>query len=85
MTPLQAGAKSKQETRPAILGRKRALVLQMKGGVTYNGHALSKFRPEVVSGYVMQSDRHSPELTVREVLDFAARCQGAGHGTAPVA
>ena len=53
--------------------------------MTYNGHALSEFRPEVISGYVMQSDRHSPELTVREVLDFAARCQGAGHGTDPMA
>ena len=52
--------------------------------MTYNGHALSEFEPVAVSGYVEQSDRHSAELTVREVLDFAARCQGAGHGATPV-
>ena len=28
---------------------------------------------------VLQVDRHIAELTVRETLDFAARCQGVGH------
>lgn len=37
------------------------------------------------SAYVDQNDLHQAELTVRETLDFAARCQGIGHkaGKAP--
>lgn len=31
------------------------------------------------SAYVDQNDLHQAELTVRETLDFAARCQGIGH------
>lgn len=30
--------------------------------------------------YISQIDNHIAELTVRETLDFAARCQGASHG-----
>ena len=46
--------------------------------MTYNGHALSEFIPERTAVYVTQEDQHMPELTVRETLDFSARCQGTG-------
>ena len=29
------------------------------------------------SAYISQTDNHIAELTVREAMDFAARCQGA--------
>ena len=50
----------------------------MRGRVSYNGHALSEFIPERTAVYVTQEDQHMPELTVRETLDFSARCQGTG-------
>ncbi|KAF8396936.1 hypothetical protein HHK36_018571 [Tetracentron sinense] len=34
------------------------------------------------SAYISQTDSHIAELTVRETLDFAARCQGASEGFA---
>lgn len=52
----------------------------MSGDVTYNGYPLRDFIPQTVAGFVDQTDNHSAELSVREVLDFAARCQGATHG-----
>jgi ABC-type multidrug transport system ATPase subunit len=51
---------------------------QVRGRVSYNGHALSEFIPERTAVYVTQEDQHMPELTVRETLDFSARCQGTG-------
>ncbi|CAK9229936.1 unnamed protein product [Sphagnum troendelagicum] len=50
--------------------------LQSTGTITYNGHALSEFVPQRTSAYISQNDNHIGELTVRETLDFAARCQG---------
>lgn len=32
------------------------------------------------SAYISQTDNHIAELTVRETVDFAARCQGASQG-----
>jgi ABC-type cobalamin/Fe3+-siderophores transport system ATPase subunit len=53
--------------------------LQSTGTITYNGHALNEFVPQRTSAYISQNDNHIGELTVRETLDFAARCQGVGY------
>ncbi|KAM1576824.1 hypothetical protein ACFX15_032561 [Malus domestica] len=52
--------------------------LKFSGEVTYNGHKLSDFVPQKTSAYISQLDVHIPEMTVRETLDFSARCQGIG-------
>jgi hypothetical protein len=39
---------------------------------------MDEFVSERTSAYVSQHDLHIPELTVRETLAFAARCQGVG-------
>lgn len=44
----------------------------------YNGHHLKEFVPQRTSAYVSQQDWHVPEMTVRETLEFAGRCQGVG-------
>jgi ABC-type multidrug transport system ATPase subunit len=46
--------------------------------VTYNGHEMTEFVPERTSAYISQHDLHIGEMTVRETLAFAARCQGVG-------
>lgn len=51
---------------------------QVKGNVTYNGHTLDEFVPQKTSVYISQQDLHVAEMTVRETLDFSARCQGIG-------
>lgn len=50
----------------------------MSGKITYNGHSLNEFVPQRTSAYVSQQDWHVAEMTVRETLDFSARCQGVG-------
>jgi ABC-type multidrug transport system ATPase subunit len=50
----------------------------MSGRVTYNGHAMDEFVPQSTSAYIGQHDVHIGEMTVRETLTFAARCQGVG-------
>ncbi|KAF3791142.1 ABC transporter G family member 32 [Nymphaea thermarum] len=52
--------------------------LKMSGSITYNGHRLKEFVPQRTSAYVSQQDSHVAEMTVRETLDFAGRCQGVG-------
>ncbi|KAI8531791.1 hypothetical protein RHMOL_Rhmol11G0163000 [Rhododendron molle] len=52
--------------------------LKVAGEIFYNGHKLEEFIPQKTSAYVSQNDLHIPELTVREALDFSARCQGIG-------
>uniref|UniRef100_A0A5B6YKZ5 Putative ABC transporter G family member 32 n=1 Tax=Davidia involucrata TaxID=16924 RepID=A0A5B6YKZ5_DAVIN len=52
--------------------------LQMSGKITYNGHSLNEFVPQRTSAYVSQQDCYVAEMTVRETLDFSARCQGVG-------
>ncbi|KAH8952003.1 hypothetical protein BDL97_09G061300 [Sphagnum fallax] len=52
--------------------------LKVKGKVTYNGHMLNEFVPQKTSAYISQHDLHVGEMTVRETLDFSARCQGVG-------
>lgn len=54
--------------------------------MTYNGTSLTEFFVQRTSAYVSQTDNHIGELTVRETLDFAAKCQGASEnwqGKAP--
>ncbi|KAK1401885.1 hypothetical protein POM88_001490 [Heracleum sosnowskyi] len=52
--------------------------LQVSGRVTYNGCDLNEFVPQRTSSYISQYDNHMGEMTVRETLDFSARCQGVG-------
>ena len=55
---------------------------QKIGNITYNGHMLDDFCIQRTSAYISQTDNHIAELTVRETLDFAARCEGASEGFA---
>uniref|UniRef100_A0A6N2N8C3 ABC transporter domain-containing protein n=1 Tax=Salix viminalis TaxID=40686 RepID=A0A6N2N8C3_SALVM len=50
----------------------------VKGDITYNGYRLDEFVPRKSSAYISQNDVHIGEMTVRETLDFSARCQGVG-------
>ncbi|XP_049933597.1 pleiotropic drug resistance protein 3-like isoform X2 [Nymphaea colorata] len=52
--------------------------LKLTGDISYNGYGLSEFVPQKTSAYISQYDLHMPEMTVRETLDFSARCQGLG-------
>uniref|UniRef100_A0A5B7BKX4 Putative ABC transporter G family member 31-like n=1 Tax=Davidia involucrata TaxID=16924 RepID=A0A5B7BKX4_DAVIN len=56
--------------------------LKKSGNITYNGHKLDEFCVQRTSAYISQTDNHIAELTVRETLDFAARCEGASEGFA---
>ncbi|XP_060175555.1 ABC transporter G family member 31 [Lycium barbarum] len=56
--------------------------LKKRGIITYNGHKLDEFCVQRTSAYISQTDNHIAELTVRETVDFAARCQGASQGFA---
>jgi ABC-type multidrug transport system ATPase subunit len=57
-------------------------VFQKSGSITYNGKKLDDFCVQRTSAYISQTDNHIAEMTVRETLDFAARCQGASEGFA---
>lgn len=50
----------------------------MKGEISYNGYKLNEFVPRKTSAYISQNDVHVGEMTVKETLDFSARCQGVG-------
>ncbi|XP_047177398.1 ABC transporter G family member 36-like, partial [Vigna umbellata] len=52
--------------------------LKVKGEITYNGHKLNEFVPRKTSAYISQNDVHVGEMTVKETLDFSARCLGVG-------
>ncbi|KAL4180863.1 hypothetical protein AMTRI_Chr12g234470 [Amborella trichopoda] len=51
--------------------------LKVSGKVTYNGHSMREFVPQRTSVYISQKDLHIGEMTVRETMDFSARCQGS--------
>ena len=51
---------------------------QSTGEITYNGFRLGEFVPQKTAAYISQNDVHDGEMTVKEILDFSARCQGAG-------
>ncbi|XP_048433501.1 pleiotropic drug resistance protein 3-like isoform X2 [Pyrus x bretschneideri] len=53
--------------------------LKVRGEITYNGYKFNEFVPQKTSAYISQYDLHISELTVREALDFSARCQGIGN------
>ncbi|XVF07648.1 hypothetical protein REPUB_Repub06bG0157600 [Reevesia pubescens] len=46
--------------------------------ITYCGHELNEFIPQRTSAYVSEHDLHYIEMTVRETLNFSARCLGVG-------
>ncbi|KAJ6940744.1 hypothetical protein NC651_006771 [Populus alba x Populus x berolinensis] len=52
--------------------------LKVEGEISYNGYKLNEFVPQKTSVYISQYDQHISEMTVRETLDFSARCQGIG-------
>lgn len=52
--------------------------MQASGEVTYNGYGLDEFVPQKTAAYISQNDVHAGEMTVKETLDFSARCQGVG-------
>jgi ABC-type multidrug transport system ATPase subunit len=49
--------------------------LRKKGEVRYNGHSRREFNMARAIAMVDQIDRHIPNLTVRETLEFAHTCQ----------
>ncbi|CAN4094855.1 unnamed protein product [Withania somnifera] len=53
-------------------------LLEVTGKVTYNGHEMNEFVPQRTAAYIRQYDLHIGEMTVRETLEFSARCQGVG-------
>ncbi|XP_052166849.1 ABC transporter G family member 46 [Oryza glaberrima] len=53
--------------------------VKVSGMITYNGHTMDKFIPQRSAAYVSQHDLHMAELTVRETINFSAKCQGVGH------
>lgn len=59
--------------------------LHVSGDVAYNGEPLAAFVPQRAAALIEQRDVHLGELTVRETLDFAARCQGASQRRAELA
>ncbi|XP_028768416.1 pleiotropic drug resistance protein 2 isoform X2 [Neltuma alba] len=52
--------------------------LRVSGRITYCGRELSEFVPQRTCAYISQHDLHHGEMTVRETLDFSARCLGVG-------
>ncbi|XP_020518878.1 ABC transporter G family member 31 isoform X3 [Amborella trichopoda] len=77
MTLLLGPPGSGKSTLMLALAGKLQLTLKTSGTVTYNGELLGNFVARRTSAYISQTDNHIGELTVRESLDFAARCQGA--------
>uniref|UniRef100_A0ACD5YG24 Uncharacterized protein n=1 Tax=Avena sativa TaxID=4498 RepID=A0ACD5YG24_AVESA len=53
--------------------------LKLTGEITYNGHTMDEFEPRRSAAYVSQHDLHMGEMTVRETVNFSAKCQGIGH------
>lgn len=53
-------------------------LLKTSGKITYNGHKFNEFVPQTTAAYVSQYDWQIAEMTVRETLEFAGRCQGVG-------
>nr|XP_043634623.1 pleiotropic drug resistance protein 1-like isoform X2 [Erigeron canadensis] len=78
MTLLLGPPSSGKTTMLLALAGKVDKDLKSSGRVTYNGHELEEFVPERTCAYISQIDVHIGEMTVRETLDFSARCQGVG-------
>jgi len=72
-------ASGKTSLLKALAGKLDTKHLEVAGEVTYNGVGIDQFVVGRTASYVGQTDNHIAELTVRETLDFAARCQGGGY------
>ncbi|XP_051136190.1 pleiotropic drug resistance protein 1-like [Andrographis paniculata] len=79
MTLLLGPPGSGKTTLLLALAGKLASDLKVSGRVTYNGHEMNEFVPQTTAAYISQHDLHIGEMTVRETLEFSARCQGIGH------
>ncbi|XVF74663.1 hypothetical protein PTKIN_Ptkin13bG0129500 [Pterospermum kingtungense] len=78
MTLLLGPPSSGKTTLLLALAGKLDRDLEFSGRMTYNGHEMNEFVAQRTAAYIGQNDLHIPELTVRETLAFAARCQGVG-------
>ncbi|KAK8713618.1 hypothetical protein V6N13_148830 [Hibiscus sabdariffa] len=78
MTLLLGPPSSGKTTLLLALAGKLDPSLKVTGEVSYNGYKLNEFVPQKTSAYISQNDVHVPEMTVKETLDFSARCQGVG-------
>ncbi|KAJ0709579.1 putative ABC-type sulfate transporter [Helianthus annuus] len=78
MTLLMGPPASGKTTLLLAMSGKLDSSLKVKGEITYNGHKLNEFVPRKTSAYISQNDVHVGEMTVKETLDFSARCQGVG-------
>ncbi|KAL2493147.1 ABC transporter G family member 36 [Abeliophyllum distichum] len=78
MTLLLGPPSSGKTTLLLALAGKLDSTLKTRGEITYNGHQLNEFVPQKTSAYISQNDVHVGEMTVKETLDFSARCQGVG-------
>ncbi|KAL0463859.1 UNVERIFIED_CONTAM: ABC transporter G family member 36 [Sesamum latifolium] len=78
MTLLLGPPSSGKTTLLLALAGKLDPSLKTRGEITYNGHMLNEFVPQKTSAYISQNDVHVGEMTVKETLDFSARCQGVG-------
>ncbi|XVF86695.1 hypothetical protein PTKIN_Ptkin18bG0062800 [Pterospermum kingtungense] len=79
MTLLLGPPASGKTTLLLALAGKLDPTLKVSGEVTYNGYKLNEFVPQKTSAYISQNDVHVAEMTVKETLDFSARCQGVGN------
>ncbi|XP_051152166.1 ABC transporter G family member 35-like [Andrographis paniculata] len=78
MTLLLGPPSSGKTTLLLALAGKLDPTLRTRGEITYNGHMLDEFVAQKTSAYISQNDVHVGEMTVKETLDFSARCQGVG-------
>ncbi|XP_071737932.1 ABC transporter G family member 31-like [Rutidosis leptorrhynchoides] len=78
MTLLLGPPGSGKSTLLLALAGKLDTSLKQSGKITYNGHELHEFCVQRTSAYISQTDNHIAEMTVRETLDFGARCEGEG-------
>ncbi|XP_021295214.1 ABC transporter G family member 29-like isoform X2 [Herrania umbratica] len=78
MTLLLGPPASGKTTLLLALAGKLDPSLKASGEVSYNGYKLNEFVPKKTSAYISQHDVHAAEMTVKETLDFSARCQGVG-------
>uniref|UniRef100_M1DL27 ABC transporter family, pleiotropic drug resistance protein n=1 Tax=Solanum tuberosum TaxID=4113 RepID=M1DL27_SOLTU len=78
MTLLLGTPSSGKTTLLLALAGKLDHSLKVRGEITYNGYDLEEFVPQKTSAYIRQNDIHVGEMTVKETLDFPARCQGVG-------